>query len=181
MTEEPDFGAELAIDPMALDAECIAQPELFFRWAKRAVEAKTHTERSKFAMEVMYSTISADARGNPERYGIAKVTEAAIDAAVKASGKYLTCVEQYHAHRAEAALLDNAVEAFEQRKRMLELLVTLHGQQYFSDPNTPHDLVKVWRERQARQEQTTNDRQKAAVRTRGVSKAEDTDKENNNE
>jgi len=34
----------------------------------------------------------------------------------------------------------------EQRKRMLELLVTLHGQEYFAGPSVPRNLIDAWKE-----------------------------------
>jgi len=141
-----DFEKDLAIDPAKLDVEAGLQGELFFKWAEKAVEARKDADYAKFHLEVTVTDTSIKARRDPGSFGLSKATEGAIDTAVKASIEYREAYDEWIEKKAASALLDKAVEAMEQRKRMIEILVTLHGQQYFAGPSVPRNLVEAWNE-----------------------------------
>jgi len=95
-----------------------------------------------------------------------KVTESAIASRARIDDEYVELYKELLDAKAESALLDQAVAAMEQRKRMLEILVTLHGQEYFAGPSVPRSLVDAWKEHQGRQTARVNDKQQAALRKR---------------
>ena len=64
------------------------------------------------------------------------------------------------------ALLSNAVMAMEQRKRMLEVLITLHGQEYFAGPSTPRNLVQACIDAKEKKIKEGEDKQKKKLRKR---------------
>ena len=139
-----EFEADLEIDVTALDLAAATQAEKFFKWAEQAAEAKKEMDMSKFRLDVLYAQLQTRARTDPESFGIQKVTEAAIDTAVKVSASYREAYEKWLEAKAESIIMDEAVEAFQHKKRMIELLVTLHGQQYFAGPSVPRNLVEAW-------------------------------------
>ncbi len=141
-----EFKQDLEIDPSQLDVEAAMQGELFFKWAERAAEARKRAEHSKFRLDILVATLGNDARRDPDSFGIQKVTEGSIDTAVKTSSEYQEAYEEWLETRSTAVILDKGVEAMEQKKRMIEVLITLHGQQYFAGPAVPRNLVEAWQE-----------------------------------
>jgi len=143
-----EFQLDNEIDPGQLDLEACRQASLFFKWAERAIEAKAIADKLKFSVDVTQAKVQAVIRDDPPKYGIGKITEAAINAAVQIHPDYTKAQDTYLDARKAASLLDVARETMEQRKRMIEILVTLHGQQYFAGPSTPRDLVSDWKQYQ---------------------------------
>ena len=164
------FQKDKEIDPNRLDLECVLQPERFFYWAQAAVEASSEVDKAKLKLDVTQAKLEMECRQKPEDFGIAKATENAITAGVKSSEKYQEAWNDYIEARKESKLLDAAVTAMEQKKRMLEVLITLHGQQYFAGPSVPRDLVADWKEHRKGIETNVNEQQKARTRKRGQSK-----------
>lgn len=164
-TDLNEFEADRRIDPSALDVECIRQADLFFKWAERSVEAKSDVDRLRLVKDVVEARLQAEVRRKPAKYRIeGRVTEAAVKAAVLKHPKFVKAHDDYLEARETSALLDSAVTALEMKKRMLESLITLHGQNYFAGPSTPRDLVKAWNKSQG-----ATDEQKAKLRKRNKS------------
>lgn len=139
-----DFEGDLKIDPNALDIACLRQPETFYKWAQRSIEARGKADRLKLRQEVLEAELELKCRKDPESFGLEKVTEGAITSAVTVHPDLIKAKKKHLAARDDAAMLHEAAQAMEMKKRMLELLVTLHGQSYFAGPSTPRDLAKVW-------------------------------------
>lgn len=154
------------IDPGNLDVEVVRQADVFFKWAERSIEAKAHADALEFKLDVLEAKLQMRCRDDPDAFGVKNVTETAIKSAVLASDKYGAAYREWNKAKAAASLLSSAVSAMEQRKRMLELLVTLHGQQYFAGPSVPRDLVAEWQEHQKRTSDVSTERQAKRVRRR---------------
>ena len=165
-----EFQQDKEIDPSQLDVECVKQAELFFKWAERSIEAKEEADRAKLSLEVTEAKLQIQCRKCPEDFGLTKLTESVVTAAVKCHGHYQQKARHYLEARKNAALLEKAVMAMEQRKRMLEVLITLHGQQYFAGPSTPRDLVGAYQEHQKASSERLNARRKSKARRRGESR-----------
>lgn len=168
-----EFDKDKQINPLELDMAATMQPELFYKWAKRAVKAKSELEAAKFRMDVMEANLQIKCRKSPEEFGLSKVTEASIISAVKLHPKFHEVFEEYIQAKKESMMLDKAVEAMEQRKRMIEVLITLHGQQYFAGPSVPRDLAKVWADQQERGMEILHDKQKKKLRKKKKRKQEE--------
>jgi hypothetical protein len=160
------FENDRKIDPSSLDLVAATQSEVFFYWAQRAVEARMASDRAKLAFDLVESRLKLQARANPADFGLAKVTESGVDEVVKVNKEYLAAQEEYLKAREESLLLDWAVQALEQRKRMIEVLVTLHGQQYFAGPSVPNNLVENWLTYQEGRREKLNETQRRTVRRR---------------
>lgn len=166
--DKTEFEKDCHIDPEALDVECLRQPEVFYKWAERAVEARGRVDREKLRLEVLEARLELECRQDPAGFGIEgeRVTEAGIKAAVKTHPKLLKAHEEYFQCRADSGMMDRAVEAMEMKKRQLENLVTLHGQSYFAGPSTPRNLGAVYLAQQKRGEDRLTARQVKVTRKR---------------
>jgi len=162
-----EFAQDRTIDPNELDIEAIRQADVYYKWAQRAIEARVKTDKLKLRLDVTEASLASQCREKPESFGIARVTESAITAAVKSHDSYVKALLKLIHARERQMLLDRAVDALEQRKRMIEVLVTLHGQQYFAGPSIPKDLIKRYKEYQANASANSlNDTQKAKLKKR---------------
>lgn len=161
-----EWTRDRQIDPGQLDIEAIRQAEVFFKWAERSVDAKAEADRNKLALDIQEASLAIKCRDHPEKFGLVKATEGAINAAVKTHPYYEEAYTKWLDSRANWQLLEKMVEAMEQRKRMLEILITLHGQEYFAGPSVPHDLVATWKEAQEKTGDAANTRMKGSVRRR---------------
>lgn len=164
--EQNEFQQDKSIDPNQLDIECVRQAEIFHKWADRSARATAVVERTKFKRDVVEAQMEIAVRKDPQAYDILKPTEGAIKAIVHVSNKYLKAYEAYLDAREESKLLDVAVATMEQKKRMLEVLITLHGQQYFAGPSVPHDLAADYQEYMEKASETVMDIQRKGTRKR---------------
>ena len=155
-----NFAKHRKIDPSQLDIEAVQQAELFFKYAEQAVKAKSKAEKLKFKLEVTEANLSLDCRANPEDFGLVKPTENAIASAIKSNDKYIKLHNEYLDACEEYSMCDKMVNALEQKKRMIEVLVTLHGQQYFAGPSVPRDIIQTWKDHQENLERRVNEKQK---------------------
>lgn len=166
--DQSEFERDLAIDPEALDVECLRQADAFYRWAQRAIDARGKVDRLKLRLETVKASLALRCRKKPEDFDLeGRVTEASVEAAVATHEKHLAAAQALHEARSDSAMLDRAVDAMEQRKRMLELLVTLHGQSYFASPSAPRDLGRAYLDQQKASEDRVNKRQIKISRKRG--------------
>lgn len=167
--DKTELDADKAIDPAALDVEAVRQSELFFKWSERAIEAKHESELAEYQMDLVTARLQLDVRRNPVKYDIGeKPTEAAIKAVVSEDPKMIASTTVYFEAKKKAALLGVAAAAIEMRKRMIEELVKLYGQQYFAGPGVPRDLAAIWSSYRSKRADTAAERQtarKRAVRT----------------
>ena len=77
-----EFTHDRTIDPSQLDMECVRQADRFFAWAERAAEAGAEVDRTKLTMEVTQARLEIECRQTPEKFGLVKITEGGIKAAV---------------------------------------------------------------------------------------------------
>jgi len=167
-----EFEKDLKIDPNQLDVEAGMQGEIFFKWAEASVEALREKDLSKLTLGVKIAELSQRARLDPDSFGITRVTEGGINAAVQVHPEMIEAQENYIEVSKNAGLLKEATNAMEQRKRMLEILVTLHGQQYFAGPSVPRNLGDAWKEAQANRETNVQEKQRVKIRRRKKRKKE---------
>lgn len=164
--DKNEFEKDRSIDPGQLDLECTQQPDLFFKWAERAVEAKKALDNAKFNLEVLEANLAIKIRRNPINYSLHKLTDTGVKTAIQNHPRYKEAYGRYLDIKGDSLLLDKAVEAMEQKKRMLEVLITLHGQEYFAGPSTPRNLVSAWKEAHEAQEKRLLERQREVIRGR---------------
>jgi hypothetical protein len=160
-----EFEKDLEIDPQALDVEAGMQGELFFKYAEKAIEARHKADEAKFRMEVIRAEVASNVRLSPEQYDLEKVTEAGVVAAVQTSKRVTNAHEKYLELKKDSDLLAQACGAMEQKKRMIEVLITLHGQEYFAGPAVPRSLPAAWKEEKEKRAKEV--KKKTKIRRRG--------------
>jgi hypothetical protein len=146
--EDCEFLAE-DIDLGQLEIEWQRHPARYNRIATTLAEEQSKLARLESQREAIEAEIDSDVRQRPEHYGFAKTTEAAIAGAVAMHDKVIEAKKSVLRCRADIEMLKAAINTMEHRKRALENLVTLHGQNYFSVPRTKSDN-EAFRERSAR-------------------------------
>lgn len=145
-----DYEKDLSIDPDALDIEFLAQPQLYFRYAKESVLAKDDYSRAKENLETVRAELDQAVRQHPEQYGFStekKPTEVSINSAILQTQEYKGANENYMKAKYEADLVQAAVMAIDQKKSSLEHLSRLTIAGYCAMPSEPRDLAGEWKSR----------------------------------
>lgn len=126
-----------AIDKYKLDEELVKQPRLYGEYALKLADAREEYERAKARRDVIEAELDQDVRNNPSEYGIAKVTEGAVEKMVTAHKRMIAATEKMITLKHQVDILFAMVTALEHRKTALEQLCYLHGRDYFAKPLMP--------------------------------------------
>lgn len=143
-----NYEKDIRIDENSLDIEWLDQAQLMYRYAEHSAKCQLDRDRAKVKLDLVKADLDKRIRTHPERFGMEKVTEAAVTNAIISHNDYKEEQEAYLTAEYDANIAQAAVRAFDARKVALENLVRLHGQQYFAGPRIPRDLTS---EREARQ------------------------------
>lgn len=154
------------IEPDQLDVECIQQADLFFKYSLRAIEAKKEVERQEFELDTYEAKLQMQCRRSPGDFGLDNVTESGVKSAVKCHDKFHKRAMALIDAKEEMAVLQAAVTTMDMKKRMLESLITLHGQQYFAGPAIPRNIADNWNNAKKRNSETVLKLQKKNLRTK---------------
>lgn len=145
-----DIPIESLIEPDKdlLDEEWVRQPKLYHTYAVKLANAKMNVEEAKADYDLaeaelkrVAGEVSLKIRKEPNKYGIEKITEDAVNSRVINSNAYKEARSDVDA--AAAVILDYkhkvdiiaaAVRAIEHRKESLENLVKLVLADYYSTP-----------------------------------------------
>lgn len=152
------------LDPLQLDKHFLEQPKLVIKYGIQLADVKDSADRAKAQLELTRAEAEAEITANPEPYGIVKVTVSAVNSAVARHEDVLSAQERFQSCRHKVDVLTALMNALEHRKRALEGLIQLHGQQYFAAPRASQE------NRESMEEQT-----KRAVRSRRVRENQDDD------
>lgn len=164
--DREEFKTDLQIDPESLDVAAVTQADVFFKYASAMVDAKVAFDLSKKRLDVTEASIAHRIRKRAVSNG-EKITEAAIVEKMKLQREYKTAQKAFLQARRKSLLCEYMVTAMEQRKRMIEVLVTLHGQQYFAGPSSPRDLVSAWKDYKNDRTEELTKRQRRKARRSG--------------
>jgi len=125
----------LDIDADTLDKALVEQPALFFKHSKRLADARLALDEAESAFDVTKAELSLMIRDFPKKFGLGdKVTEGSVNAVLSSHESCQKAQRKIHRCKHNVELLSSMVKALDHRKRALEKLVDLHGQNYFSSP-----------------------------------------------
>lgn len=131
------FRDALRIDGNNLGEECLGQAVLYEQIGELVAQIKGSTRASKDTLDFTMARLKKEARTNPERFSLTKITEAALDEVVNTHDEVVSAKKEY----AEAQYLSDCASvlltAAEQRKSMLKDSVSLAIHQLYS---SQHDL-----------------------------------------
>jgi len=122
------------LDLLTLDTLWLEQPQLVAQHGRELANAKDKLERSKAGLDVARAEVENMITADPEKFGLAKTTVSAINAAVEVHPDITSARDRLFKNKHKVDLLQALMTALDHRKRALEGLVSLHGQQYFASP-----------------------------------------------
>lgn len=163
--KEFDFVGDLSIEETALDVECLNQPRLMMEYSEAYAEVQAQYADAKEELDLVEARTNMAVREDPEVFGITKITEKAVEAAVLLDKKCIAARQDLRELKRQLDLVGGAVRSMDHKKKMLELLVQLHGQQYFAGPKIPRDIHKEARARMTRE--VSNEKVKTGMRRGG--------------
>ncbi len=171
-----DFDFDPSIDPGNLDKEWLTQPRLYYQWAAMAAEARREHEEARRAVDVARADAAMTIRSDPAAYGIEKVTEAQIAAAVELAQDVRDAEQDAINLRHRVDVVGAAVAALDHRKRALENLVELFLANYYAEPRAREAATNAALAEPAKQQARRRAQQPAPAARRSHQRA-NTDKQ----
>lgn len=167
---ELDYEKDMKIDPDALDIEWLEQAPLALQYARYLGEIRAEVKRATEQKKIKRSELIQEANASPEACcGKAKPNAADIEAYYRTHDDYKEVVEKLISQEEELAYAELAFnEIAWTRKKALENLVTLHGQQYFAGPKMPRNISKEWKAKQ--KQRNTNAKIACSMRRKEAAK-----------
>lgn len=129
--------SDFQIDVLQLDQEWLKQAGLHHEYATRLADAKLELERLKATAAVNAAELELAMRADPDGYELPKVTDSVITAALAAEPDVQKYQQLIREAKHEVDILSGACGALYDKRKALENLVQLHGQDYFSTPRVP--------------------------------------------
>lgn len=123
------------IDELALVQEWMGQPALYNRQSRKYAKARLLQAEAKAELDLVRAKLDLAIRQNPDDYNLDRVTEGSVAATILMQKKYKTALKNLNDATYAVNLLQGVVESLDQRKKALENLVRLHGQNYFATPH----------------------------------------------
>lgn len=140
-----DYKSEIQIDPDNLDIECLKQPELYMKYSEMLAAAKKNLDIARRNLDKITAKISKQIRLNKKNYTEdGKLTENLINCFIQEDDAVEEANQALIEAKYEHDVLQSIVIAFDHRKRSLNNLILLHGQQYFSGPSNPRPLGRKY-------------------------------------
>jgi len=140
-----DFETDLHIDKDALDEEIVGQANKMMRYSKAHAQAQLDRDRAKMNRDQVEARLDAQARREYESLGLPSSsrtggpTEATITGWVRRHSDYIEAVERYNKAEYQVNILFGGVMAMNARRPLLEDLVRLWSQGYWSTPRAQAD------------------------------------------
>ena len=150
--EELNYEKDIVLDPDSIDTDCLAQTDLVMKYIRFAADADLVMDKAKERLDLVKAELDNKIRTNPEKFKIEKITETVVSNTILMQEVYKNAVTDYLEAKHEAKIVNGTTRAVDHRKSMIEKLVQLHGQSYFSGPSVPHDLSFEWRKKQEQAE-----------------------------
>jgi hypothetical protein len=140
--ETEDSRSFLNIDENQLDRAWIEQPRLFERWAFKAATLRLSFDEAKADLDVLEAELGKKIRDRPEKYGLQKITENAVTSTIPLQKEHRNQVNLINTLKYKLGIVQAVVDALDHKKKALENLVQLHGQNYFSVPQAKNGSMK---------------------------------------
>jgi hypothetical protein len=129
--EEFDF---FNLDELRLDEEWNNQPKLVYEYGTKLADARADYERAKVDRDITIAEIEQDIRREPASFDIGKLTEGAVDAAVKLDPRYRTASSKLIDAKHDMDTLEAVVDGLDHRKWALQKRTDLWMAKYYAEP-----------------------------------------------
>ena len=125
------------LDMNRLEEEWVRQAERMYELCMDLADAQKALTEAENSLELVKGELDKEVRLHPATYGIDKLTEPRVKAAIVAHKSHLTAERTVVEAAYDVARLKAGVTALEHKKRALEALVDLYGMGYFAQPHAP--------------------------------------------
>jgi hypothetical protein len=125
---------DLKIDQSRLDEEWVNQPIKHREYTEDAADARREHDEFKAELEVVKAELSRAVRSSPGEYGVEKITDKAVEAAVTVQKEHKKALQNLIDAKHRMDVMSGLVDASDQRKSALGKLVDLFLADYFSRP-----------------------------------------------
>lgn len=122
------------IDQYALDEEWLNQPVKMEEAGRLLADARYELDLATAKLSIIAAELDAAIRDDPQQFGLSKATDKSVEKAVLNNPRHQKQQVKVLKLKHKVGLLQSLVTALDHRKKALENLVFLHGQQYFSSP-----------------------------------------------
>ena len=134
------------LDQLHLDRHLTEQPKLMHQYASSLAEARYEYGLCERKRDVVLAEVDFKIRRNPEKFGLEKVTEKAVENLVTLDPRVDRAERKVLLAKRKVDGLQAMVSALEHRKKTLEGLTYLFGMDYYAEPRLPKN-VKERREK----------------------------------
>ena len=115
----------LAINVNALDRDCQTQPQHIAEIGEILASLRLEAKKAKMAYDEMCSVAERQIRDNPDTFGVSKVTDASVKAAVGIHGDVHNAREKLLYAEYESEKVSAIVDGYHHRRSMLDNEVKL--------------------------------------------------------
>lgn len=151
-----------AIDKHALDFEWERQPSLMEKYSRRYGDALFNRDSIKDQMELFAADTSLAVRANPQKYGLEKATDKAVESIVTKSEEYQKLQKKLRKENKNVNAYFSAQKVIEHKKSSLEFLSRHYFTGYWSDPKIPKDIQDAYTQ------ETSNNHNKALSKNKRI-------------
>lgn len=141
MTER-DLQQDIFLQKNCLDDEWLEQARKYYYYAAAAVEAAAAKDRLKFQCDTMEAKVESEIRKNPERFGVDKITDSSVKAAMLSDDRIQDARKDLLNADKEMKLLQVAERTIGDMKKSLEKLTDLFLSNYWAEPRPPKQIVE---------------------------------------
>lgn len=150
---------KLDIDPNRLEDEWKMQPKMYFVWAEKVAEAQAKYDEAKAELDLTKADLHKQIKTDPESFGLSsKPNIPDVDNCIEMQMDYKLARSSVIEARHNLDHYKAAVDALEQKKRALTMLVELWIRNYYSEPKmTPHSQeAEQWNDERKEKEKLKN-------------------------
>lgn len=134
-TKDMEFDTFSAqIDEHRLDIEWKNQPAAYHHWSIELANAQKIHDINKAKLDVIKAELDKTIRDSPDKYGLIKITEPIVAAAVLMQSEHKAALKSVIKAKHDVDILKAAVFALNHKKDALENLVRLRLADYYSEP-----------------------------------------------
>jgi hypothetical protein len=126
-----------AVDDQQLIEEWMRHPSRVYQYTSLTADLQMQLDMARRRDEVLRADLSLTIRKNPEQFGLQKLTEGVIEAAIAVDEEVRASANKIIKLKNELDLAKAAVSALEAKKKALECIVQLHMTSYYANPKTP--------------------------------------------
>lgn len=131
--------SDLSIDLCRLEEECISNPVMMREWSDKLADAKREAAHVEAQLKLTYAELMKKIRQRPDAYGVDKVTEESVKAAILCHDDHKIAVAAVIDADHAVDILKGMTESIHERGKQLTNACALHGQQYWSRPRADQE------------------------------------------